>query len=284
MLIGVVGGGTVGRATARCFMEHAEVKVFDTNIHRRTHTLAETLKSDLVFVCLPSPQKPNSLECDTSFIDDFFASHKGSQTNFVLRSTVPIGTTRWLRETYNLPNIVHSPEFLTARCAVTDAQVPARNVIGFISNPPKTEHIRDDLGDLVINYPTSICYRIVRRLYEERFPGIPVHVMSPEESEAVKLVQNSFFAVKVAFFNEARSLADKLNLDWDRILAAVLADGRIAHAHTRVPGPDGKYGFGGTCLPKDLANFTACLRAAGCNSEAVALAAYQRNIYDRDKA
>ncbi len=77
-------------------------------------------------------------------------------------------------------------------------------------------------------------------------------LMSSDESEMVKLMTNSFFAVKVAFFNECRCLADKLKMRWEDVVKGVLSDGRISHSHTKVPGPDGRFGFGGACLPKDL--------------------------------
>lgn len=254
MKLGIVGGGTVGRATARCFMEHHEVRVHDVDPNRATHKLHEVLDCDLVFVCLPTPQKAGSLECDTSYIDSFFAllrigADVQATKNFVLRSTVPIGTTNRLRERYRMPNLVHSPEFLTARCSVTDAQVPARNIIGVPNWPIMAED-------------SNRCYPVLYNLYNHRFPGIKTFDMTSDESEAVKLFLNGFFAVKVAYFNEVRCLADKLGLDWDRVIEGMMSDGRIAHSHTKVPGPDGKRGFGGACLPKDLASLVQCMMDA----------------------
>lgn len=269
--IGVVGGGVVGRATARTYLEHvAEVRVYDIVKERSTHPLTDVLKCDLVFVCLPTPQEKDGLGCDTGYVDRFFGevSQWGGDvchTNFVLRSTVPIGTTRDLGERYQLPNLVHSPEFLTARVAATDAHLPARNVVGRVQTSDQP----------------GACQNLLRRLYERRFPAIPVHEMMSDESEAVKLIQNSFFAVKVAFFNEVRWLADRLGLDWGLVLGAVLADGRIAHSHTNVPGPDGMRGFGGTCLPKDLANLVKTMLRNGLMCP-VLEGALERNLRDRE--
>ncbi len=244
--IGIIGGGVVGQAIARSYLEHVKcIKVYDRITERSTHHLHETVcDSDLIFICLPTPQKPNSLECDTSIIDEFF-SHMGGllhNRHFVLRSTVPIGTTKKLSEKYNLTNLVHSPEFLTARCAATDAQLPARNII----------------GDTVGRSKYTECWRCLSDLYKQRFPGVPVLTMTSDESESVKLIQNAFFATKIAFFNEMYALIQHLGLDWNSVLPAVLADGRISHSHTNVPGPDGKFGFGpdtpNACLPKDLAS------------------------------
>lgn len=263
MRIGIVGGGTVGRATARAFMEYAEIRVHDRVPELSTHSIETTLDSDVVFVCLPTPATATGA-ADVSAIVEFFRTAtlpRGRSTNFVLRSTVPIGTTRMLSQDFDLPNLVHSPEFLTARCSIVDAQLPARSIIGY---PRKGHRPFAPLGEL----------------YASRFPGVQTFYLSSDESELVKLAVNSFFAVKVAFFNEARALSDASDCDWDSVLTAVLADGRIAHSHTSVPGPDGKRGFGGACLPKDLADFACCCEAAGVRPR-IALAALARNTEDR---
>lgn len=260
MRLGVIGGGVVGRATARAFLEHVEeVRVHDTLPERSTHSLTDVLGCDLVFVCLPTPQQADSLSCDLTAVEHFFRSQHSSRVSFVLRSTVPIGTTARLAREYDLPNLVHSPEFLTARCAVSDAQLPARNVLGVT---PGSDAVR------------------LARLYTERYPGVPLHIMTSNESEAVKLFQNSFFAVKVSFWNECRQFADRLGLSWDVVLEAILADGRISFSHTRIPGPDGRFGFGGSCLPKDLANLITCMAEAGLTAP-VSHAAHFRNLEDR---
>ena len=270
MRIGVIGGGVVGHATARCYLEHVdEIRVYDILKERRTHHLDYVLACDLIFVCLPTPQKKNSLECDTSSVEGFFREYAvgNPAANYVLRSTVPIGTTRRLSERYNLPNLVHSPEFLTARCAVVDAQIPARNIIGIPGFDVLARH----------PYPgETLC-----SLYERRFPGVPTYFLSSDESEAVKLFQNSFFAVKVAYWNEVRCLADKLGLDWERIMGAILADGRIAPSHTNVPGPDGKRGFSGSCLPKDLANLIECMWQSEVEPYVTHAAHYRNRHIDR---
>lgn len=269
MKIGVIGGGVVGKATARAFIEHVdEVRVYDVMRERRTYGLDDVLACDLVFVCLPTPQHKDSLECDLRHVEGFFSGtcRGGSGVNFVLRSTVPIGTTHRLRDQYDLPNLIHSPEFLTARCSITDAQLPARNIIG---SP-----------GCVWN---SQCLRVLRDLYRSRFPGTDLFLMSSDESEAVKLFVNGYAAVTVALWNELRVLADAKKLDWDRVMEGVLSDGRISRNWCKVPGPDGKRGFGGSCLPKDLANLVSCLESENIYTS-VAVAALARNTIDRERA
>jgi UDPglucose 6-dehydrogenase len=140
---------------------------------------------------------------------------------------------------------------------------------------------------MIIGMPVTIfrCSNLGKliHIYRERFPATEVMLMTSDESEAVKLIQNSFFAVKVAFWNEARSLADVLKLRWDVVMNGILSDGRISPSHTRVPGPDGKRGFGGECLPKDLASLSSLLDdyLEVPNGSIVCKAALRRNEIDR---
>lgn len=288
MRIGIIGNGTVGHATARVFMEQHEVRVWDVIGTKCTHSLRDTIVcSDIVFVCLPTPQLNDSGECDLTALEYLFSGARDSQTNFVIRSTVPIGTTRKLSNKYGLPNICHSPEFLTARCAVVDAMTPSRLLIGDLCYRRNAS-----LG-------SSPCGSMLWDLYHTRFPGVPVLCMDTEESEAVKLFTNAAFAVKVAFFNEINHLAQRLRLDWGTILEGMLTDGRITHSHTQVPGPDGKYGFGGACLPKDLAMLVhqMCMEdgtiqilpikdsvtIGTCFAQSICHAALERNELDRHR-
>lgn len=270
--IGIVGGGVVGHATARVFMEFAEVRVYDVLAERRTHSHHQTLSSDIVFVCLPTPQNKSGLGCDLTALVEFFGRGdvSPSSVNYVLRSTVPVGTTRLLASRFQLTNLCHSPEFLTARCSVTDAHVPSRNIVGIPEGTLTAETIRQ-----------TTCYDLLIKVYQARFPGIAVLEMGSDESEMTKLALNSFFAVKLAYFNEVYAAAKKLGVDWESVVAGVVSDGRVAHSHTKVPGPvDGKRGFGGNCLPKDIANLIDCVEVAGATAP-VMRAALERNKLDR---
>jgi nucleotide sugar dehydrogenase len=273
--IGIIGGGVVGHATARSWTEHADVRVYDINPKKRTHSLPDALVGDVVFICLPTPLGDNK-RLDTSVIEQFCQDHQGYGTNFVLRSTVPIGFTRQMREKYDLQNLVHNPEFLTARCAVLDANMPAQLVIGVPY--PKSHYVWSLTDD-----DTRVGAEPLQSIYERRFPGIPIRVIHSDESEAAKLFLNSFFAVKVAFANELRTLSDYLGLDWEYVREVLLGDGRLCSSHTQVPGPDGKRGFGGTCLPKDLSELVGTIRDAG-QGYYIGSATLARNSIDRKEA
>lgn len=282
LTIGIIGGGVVGQATARSYLEHVrKVMVYDKVPERSTCALGELLnEADIVFVCLPTPLKLGGVMLDTSAIDGLFSyvaeSPSARNVNFVLRSTVPIGTTRRLSEEYRLPNLVHSPEFLTARCALVDAMMPARNVIGL----PSMQRFENEYGSRMTSMKWSKGESRLNNLYVSRWPHLSVFTMSSEESEALKLFQNGFFAAKIAYWNECRTLADKLGLDWESVVKAILADGRIHPSHTNVPGPDGLRGFGGACLEKDLTQLITELDRTGLHSD-VTSAAILRNGYDR---
>jgi UDP-glucose 6-dehydrogenase len=233
--IGIIGHGVVGHALARTYIDKVDVRIFDKLTCKTTHGLGLTLESDLVFICLPEWEVDNFLSC---------LSHSELEAgHFVIKSTVPVGTTATLRKHYK-SDIIHSPEFLTERCAVIDALTPARNIIGG---------------------PTGETCDLLTHLYTRRFPGVQILFMTSDESEMVKLFVNAFFATKIAFFNEMYTYWNNYTSDmttrdsWDRIMAGILSDGRIAHSHTQVPGPDGEFGFGGKCLPKDLETLIGCM-------------------------
>lgn len=245
MKVGIVGNGVVGSATARVWLEHCEeVRVYDVVPEKRTHSLAETVgDSDVIFVCLPTPGLEDG-NLGTDVVESFFqwvAQESGGDSEgwartktFALRSTMPIGGTRAIADLYNIRTLLYYPEFLTARCSFADAANPSRNLIGI------------GIGEN---------FQFANHIHK-RFPGTRMDIQSWENVEAVKLFTNAFFAVKVAFFNEIEEVAAVKGLNWAAIREMMLADGRINPSHTLVPGPDGKRGFGGACLPKDLAQVT----------------------------
>jgi UDPglucose 6-dehydrogenase len=130
MKIGIIGNGFVGNAIYQNFKDKEICKVYDVRVHRSHNTLEDTLDSDIVFVCLPTPMMENG-ECDLSYVTEFFNTVKvTTDTLFVIKSTVPIGTTDNLCQKRSDLKIVHNPEFLTAVNAVDDFKNTDRHIIG----------------------------------------------------------------------------------------------------------------------------------------------------------
>ena len=262
MKIGIIGKGFVGNAIFQGLNHYYDLKVYDIDPKRSASTFEEAVGSDLVFLCVPTPMHKDTGECDLSYIESVF--EKVDQTTcsciFVIKSTVPVGTTKKLNEKYKNIKIIHSPEFLTARTAVTDFICPSRHIVG--------GEAENGTGRL-------------KQIYEERFPGVPCQTMTSDESEFVKYFANCFFATKVSYFNEMAIFARAHGLDWDKVIQGVMSDGRIGISHYQVPGFDGSFGFGGTCFPKDINALIKSFEEVGADP-VLLKAAWKRNLLVRD--
>jgi len=265
MNIGIIGNGFVGNAIFQGLNHYHNLKTYDVNPKRSTHSFEEAISSDLTFLCVPTPMHKEAGECDLSYIESVFNQIKQTpernwDCTFVIKSTVPVGTTKNLNKKYEKIKIIHSPEFLTARTAATDFICPSRHIIG--GDP---ENGTDKL----------------KQIYEKRFPGVPCQTMTSDESEFVKYFANCFFATKVSYFNEMAIFARAQNLDWEKIIQGVMSDGRIGISHHQVPGFDGSFGFGGTCFPKDINALIKSFEEAGINP-VLLKATWERNLLVRD--
>ena len=89
-------------------------------------------------------------------------------------------------------------------------------------------------------------------MYSKVFPKAHIIKTDSTHAEMVKYLTNSFLATKVSFANEIYQICDKLNIDYDKVVEYATLDDRLGKSHWNVPGPDGDFGFGGHCLPKDL--------------------------------
>ena len=241
-MIGIVGNGFVGNAVYQNLRDKAECKVFDLDKNRSLNTLEEVINQDFIFVCLPTPMKMNG-SCDLSILDKFFDDLPDLLTGtFVIKSTVPIGTTKKYTERHN---VIHNPEFLTARNAIEDYANAQRNIVG---------------GD------EELCIDFIR-FFEQCFPEIPSIITSSDESEAIKYFSNTFLAYKVAYFNKIYDLCQVVGMDYDLVCEGVTADSRIGKSHTKVPGIDNDRGFGGTCFPKDINSLIKQMESHNVNAD-----------------
>jgi len=230
MRISQIGKGFVGRALHRSFKEKGiETIVYDK--FQKIGNIKDVLDSGIVFLCLPTPYVDSS-GFDLSAISE--SLEKLSELNYnglcVIKSTVEPGVTKRFAEKYNL-NIAHNPEFLTERTAFRDFHNQKHIVLG------KTED--------------SSAFDSLVLLYKRLYPDALISICTSDESEAMKLFANSFYAQKVMIFNEFYLLCESNGLSFENIKALMLKNGWIAPHHVAVPGPDGRLAYGGACFPKD---------------------------------
>jgi UDPglucose 6-dehydrogenase len=234
--VGIIGRGFVGGAMYENFKDCFEVAVWDSVEEKRTLNSFESFVdwSDIIFVCVPTPMKENG-ECDTSIVKDVVAkiANLDRRKYVVIKSTVTPGTTEELAERHNMV-IGFNPEFLTEANSYNDFRHQPLIILG-----------ADDTG----------LGTVMAQLYYEFNTKVDnvAHVIqrSTKEAELFKYLANCFLATKVIFANEFKKLCDKVSVDYGRIAEIAVLDKRLGHTHWRVPGPDGKLGFGGSCFPKD---------------------------------
>jgi nucleotide sugar dehydrogenase len=226
--VGVIGNGFVGESQAFAFSPTTDLRIYDIDPNKSTHTKEELDECDFIFVCVPTPMKKNGSQ-DISFIEKVFEEAVEGPI-YIIKSTVLPGSTKELQSKYPKLSILFSPEFLTERTAKLDMLTQARIVLGG----------DDDLTSKAAE------------LFEQRFMNKHIIKTDSTTAELIKYMNNTFFATKVSIINEFKLLADKLGANWEDALYGFSSDGRIGDSHLHVPGPDGRLGYGGTCFPKDV--------------------------------
>ena len=239
--IGIIGKGFVGSAVAFGFSAStgydSTIRIFDKDPDKATHWLEQVVvESDFIFISVPTPSnKDGSINVTSleSVISDINKINKKKPTSAIIlvRSTVVPGTTRKLSNDFPALKIVFNPEFLTERSANFDFISQTRFILG---------------GE------KELTGQVAAR-YKDRFgSSLSCIETDLESSELIKYVCNTFFATKVSFLNEMRLISDKVGANWEDVIEGFVRDGRVGNSHSSVPGHDGKFGFGGSCFPKDV--------------------------------
>lgn len=261
--VGVIGVGFVGQAVVTGFetVLGDKVEVLEYDKYKDTESLQRVVdESDILFICLPTPMNEDG-SCNTSIIEEVVQEIyeiADEKKLLVIKSTVPPGTTEKLSEKYPKLDFCFNPEFLTQANFINDFINQDRIIIGIaygktMKGSPyrKLEKLYEDF---IENQNRNIAGGLAKTKYIE---------CQPQEAEMLKYVTNTFLATKVSFFNEMYEICQKAEIDFENIREMLQDDERIGSSHTKVPGPDGQFGFSGACFPKDINALIAYARKIG---------------------
>lgn len=263
--ITVVGSGYVGMSLAVLLAQHNDVIVLDVDpsrvekVNNKQSTVSDFeieafmaekelgLKATLdkqaayksasfVVVATPTNYNSDNNSFDTSSVDNTVsdALELNADAVVVIKSTIPVGHTKFLQEKHSTDRVIFSPEFLREGQALKDNLYPSRIIVGSRIDAGKA------FADLLVKGAKK---SDIEKLF-----------IDSTEAEAVKLFANTYLAMRVSFFNELDSFALAHDLDTKRIINGVCLDDRIGKGYNNP-----SFGYGGYCLPKDtkqlLANY-----------------------------
>lgn len=241
--IGIVGYGVVGKGMEDLLSTNFEGCKYDPFLETGVGSKEMINKCDLAIVCVPTPMKEDG-SCDISIVEEVVSWLEAPI--ILIKSTIPPGTTKYLREKYN-KKVNFSPEYMGESSYFTPYW-----------KYPDPERANTHTFVIVGGEEASEILNIFMKVMSVDTKYI---ACDSTEAELVKYAENTFFATKVTFCNEFYSIAKTFGADWKKIREMWLLDSRINPNHTLVF--EDARGFSGKCFPKDLSAIIKSSELAG---------------------
>lgn len=192
--------------------------------------------ADYVFVCVPTPYSIQGKGVNLEHVRDALGAIPGNGRITLIRSTILPGTTDALQDEYPQLALLHHPEFLTEARAMEDEEKPARQIIGI----PRVS---------LVGPANHVAWTLLKSV----LPEAPFQAVIPSmEAELTKYFANGFYALKVAFANQFHDHCLNLNADYEMVRVCAESDPMMHPNHINI-NHAGYRGYGGKCLPKDVA-------------------------------